>query len=128
MTIVAAIIATALLAVVALFQLALAAGAPWGAASWGGRNRGKLPVHLRIASAVAGIVVYPVMIAVVLAASGLIEDAWLPGDGPALMWILSFVLGVGALANFVSRSPVERYWGPVALAIAVCCALIAMSR
>ena len=45
--------ATAGLAVVAAFQVALAAGAPWGRAAWGGQHQGRLPARLRIASAVA---------------------------------------------------------------------------
>jgi hypothetical protein len=36
-------------------------------------------------------------------------------------------LRAGALANFASRSKRERLWGPVSLAIAVCCGLIATS-
>jgi hypothetical protein len=123
---VAAAVAVALLAVVTLFQLALVIGAPWGAAAWGGQHPGILPMRLRIASAVTGLLVYPLIIAVVLAASGLIDDAWLPVSSPVAMWVLAGLLGLGALANFISRSPVERYWGPVALAIAICCAIIAI--
>ena len=32
------------------FQVALAAGAPWGAAAWGGANSGVLPMGYRVAS------------------------------------------------------------------------------
>ncbi|AUZ88154.1 hypothetical protein CVO76_11280, partial [Arthrobacter agilis] len=42
-------LATALLAVVAAFQAALAAGAPWGAAAYGGYTPGTLPARFRIA-------------------------------------------------------------------------------
>ena len=41
----------ALFAGVAVFQLALAAGAPWGSSAWGGAHSGVLPVPLRVASA-----------------------------------------------------------------------------
>lgn len=43
-----------LLVVVVLFQLALAAGAPWGVAAYGGRavqDDGRLPTRCRVASA-----------------------------------------------------------------------------
>lgn len=124
---IAGIVAVALLAAVLAFQLALALGAPWGAAAWGGAHHGVLPKRLRIASAFAGVVAYPIIIAVVLAASGLIDATWVPVDPTIAMWILAGVLGVGALGNFASRSPRERLWGPVALAVAVCCAIIAVS-
>ncbi|MDI5982504.1 hypothetical protein [Amycolatopsis magusensis] len=41
------------LAGVALFQLAIAAGAPVGRASWGGKHPGTLPARLRVISTVA---------------------------------------------------------------------------
>jgi hypothetical protein len=110
------------------FQLALALGAPWGAAAWGGQNPGVLPTPMRIASAAAGLLVYPIVIAVVLAASGLIGDGWLPVDGTLAMWVLAALLGLGAVMNFVSRSRPERFWGPVALATALMCAFIAYAR
>ncbi|MCA1734876.1 MAG: hypothetical protein LC739_01815 [Actinobacteria bacterium] len=47
--------AAALIAVVALFQIMLALGVPWGAAAWGGRNAGVLPTKLRIASAASAL-------------------------------------------------------------------------
>jgi hypothetical protein len=50
----AAIIATVLLLILNLFQLALAAGAPWGAAAYGGGWEGVLPRGIRINSLVFG--------------------------------------------------------------------------
>jgi hypothetical protein len=41
---------------VGLFQVALAAGAPWGAVAWGGANAGVLPVGFRVASGVSALV------------------------------------------------------------------------
>ncbi len=124
--ILAAILAVILLGVIVVFQLALAFGAPWGAAAWGGQHPGVLPTRLRIASAVVAVLVYPIVIALVLAAAGIIDDAWLPVDGTLAMWVLAGLLGVGAVLNFLSRSRAERLWGPVALTIAMCCALIAL--
>jgi hypothetical protein len=63
------IIAAALLGVTALFQISLAGGAPWGAASWGGRHPGKLPPSYRIASGVVGVLFYPVVALVALGAA-----------------------------------------------------------
>ena len=123
----AAIVAVLLLGVIVVFQAALALGAPWGSAAWGGRNPGVLPRNLRIASGIVAVVVYPIIILLVLAAAGLIEADWLPTDLTIVMWVLAGFLALGALANFASRSPRERFWGPVALAIAVCCAIIALN-
>lgn len=122
---VAAIFAVVLLGVIVVFQLALALGAPLGYAAWGGQHPGVLPMRLRIASGAAALVIYPLIILAVLASAGLIDADWLPGDGTVVMWVLAGLLALGALANFASRSSRERVWGPVALAIAACCAIIA---
>lgn len=124
--ILAAVLGVVLLVAVAVFQLALALGAPWGAAAWGGQNPGVLPRSLRIASGVAGVVVYPLLIALVLASAGVIDDGWLPVDGTIIMWALAVLLGIGAVMNFASRSHPERRWGAVALTIALCCVVIAL--
>jgi hypothetical protein len=123
---VAAIVAVVLLVIIVAFQAALALGAPWGFAAWGGRHPGVLPQRLRIASGVAAVVIYPLIILVVLASAGLIDAGWLPVDAGLVMWVLAGLLALGALANFASRSPRERFWGPVALAVAICCAVIAL--
>ena len=121
----AAIVAVVLLATVAVFQIALALGAPLGYAAWGGRHKGVLPEKFRFASGVAGVLVYPLIGLYVLASAGRIRADWMPGTGKPGMWILTGLFTLGALANFASRSTRERYWGPVSLAIAVCCGIIA---
>ena len=123
---VAGVIAVVLLGVLGAFQLALALGAPWGSAAWGGQNEGVLPGRLRVSSGVAGVVIYPLMILYVLVSSELIEADWLPGAGSVAMWILVAFFGIGTLANFASRSRIERIWGPVSLVIAICCVVIAV--
>jgi len=124
--ILAGIVAVALLGVIAIFQAALALGAPWGEAAWGGQNLGVLPRNLRIASGIAAAVIYPLIILLVLAGAGLIDDGWVPVDTTIVMWILAALLAVGAIMNAISRSPRERLWAPVALVVAICCALIAI--
>lgn len=114
----------ALLGVIVVFQLALALGAPLGNAAWGGKHVGVLPTRLRIASGLVAIVVYPLIVLFVLASSDLIGVDWLP-IGEAGMWILTAFFTLGAVANFASPSKVERVWGPVSLAIAICLAIVA---
>jgi len=121
----AAMLAVVLVAIIAVFQLALALGAPLGNASWGGRNQGVLPRRLRIASGVAAIVVYPVIALYVLASADLIDLEWLP-IGATGMWILTGFFTLGTVANLASRSGLERFWAPVSLVVAVCCAIVAI--
>ena len=123
----AATIATVLLLMVSLFQLALALGAPLGAAAWGGRHRGVLPAGFRVASAIAAIFVYPFVIVFVLASAETVDVDWLSETGQTAMWILTGFFSIGAVANFASRSKAERVWGPVSLGIAICCGVIAAS-
>ena len=121
----AAILAVVLLGVVSVFQIALALGASLGYAAWGGSHGGTLPRKLRVASGVAGLLVYPVIGLYVLASAGLVNADWMPGTGKPGMWILGGLFTLGTLANFASRSKRERLWGPVSLVIAVCCGIIA---
>lgn len=122
---VAAVLALVLVTVVAVFQLALALGAPFGKAAWGGRSEAVLPMRLRIASGIAAIVVYPFIALYVLASADLIDLEWLP-IGATGMWVLTGFFTLGTVANLASRSKVERVWAPVSLAIAVCCAIVAI--
>lgn len=122
---IAAIVGVTLLAVVVVFQIALAVGAPLGKAAWGGRHEGVLPKRLRIASGFAALLVYPLIILVVLDSASLIDMTFLPGNGEAVMWVLCGLFSLGGLANVASRSTVERYWAPISVAIAVCCAIVA---
>lgn len=122
----AAIVAAVLLAVIVVFQISLALGAPLGSAAWGGTHPGVLPGRLRIASLVAGVLLYPFLILFVLVSAGVLTAPWVPGTGRVGMWVLTGFFALGTIANFASRSKKERIWGPVSLAIAVCCAIVAM--
>ena len=123
----AAIVATALMGIVAVFQLALALGAPAGFAAWGGWHEGVLPTRLRFASGFVGLIVYPALMVYVLATAGVIEATWVPSRGRLGMWILTAVFTLGGFANLASRSRRERWWAIVAFAIAVCTAIVALS-
>lgn len=82
----AAILAVVLLVTVAAFQAAPGSRSPRCTEGQPQQNPGMLPQPLRIASGVAAVVVYPLIIALVLASAGLIEDGWLPVDGSLIMW------------------------------------------
>ncbi|MBI5157257.1 MAG: hypothetical protein HZA58_04500 [Acidimicrobiia bacterium] len=123
----AAVLAACLMGLLVAFQLALALGAPWGAAAYGGGYPDVLPLGLRINSLVFGLILYPAAMLYVLDAGGVFDTEWLPGSRSVVMWVLVAFFGLGTLANFASRSRLERWWGPVSLALAVCCGLIATS-
>lgn len=121
-------VATAcLLGLLVVFQLALAIGAPWGAAAYGGGHPDVLPLGLRINSLVFGLVLYPAVMLYVLDAGGVFDTEWLPGSRSVVMWVLVVFFALGTLANFASRSRIERWWGPVSLALAIGCGMIATS-
>ena len=69
MTAFAAVAAIVVLAALAVFQLALIAGAPLGRFAWGGQNR-VLPVGFRVGSAIS-IVLYAVFGLILLQRAGL---------------------------------------------------------
>ncbi len=108
----ARMVATGLLVVAAGFQASLAAGAPWGAAAYGGGHPGVLPTSLRTSSA-AAVVVY----------SGLAYVVWSDRLPPVVQRRsyagLSAVFAVGAVMNAVSPSMAEKViWTPVVAALA----------
>lgn len=122
----AAIMAAAGFVGIAIFQAALALGAPLGAAAWGGTHPGRLPSRLRVASSFACVVW--LFAAVIVLERGGSDISSLP---PALAewgtWVLVVLLPIGALLNLASRSRWERFlWGPLALVLAAVCLIVAL--
>lgn len=115
---------TVILALLAVFQTALAAGAPWGRFAWGGQHR-VLPRNLRIGSAVS-IVIYALIAFIAWERAGitsLLPDA----VAQVVMWIVFAYFAIGIVMNAISRSKPERYtMTPVVLVLAVLSLLIAM--
>ncbi len=108
------------------FQIALAAGAPWGAYAMGGAFTGQIPPALRVtalfqAALLAG------MALIVLARAGLV----LPGWQRSSRWLIWFVVGFAALSlflNLITPSAGERaIWAPVAFVLLLSCAVVAFS-
>ena len=102
---VAALVGTALLGCLAVFQVLLVAGAPLGRFAWGGQHT-VLPRGLRIGSAVS-VAVYGAIAVLMLQAAEVL--AVLP-DGVVRigMWVLTAYFALGVLMNAVSRSRAER--------------------
>jgi uncharacterized membrane protein len=122
----AAVLAAVGFLVISAFQAALAAGAPFGRASWGGAYPGRLPSNLRRASVVA-MVIWAIGALIVLARVDLGLD--MP-DAIAYWgtWAFAVLSAVGAVVNFASSSPYERFgWGPLAAVLAFLTAFVALS-
>ncbi|HET6671863.1 MAG TPA: hypothetical protein VFG92_00670 [Agromyces sp.] len=120
----AAIALCAILAILAVFQLALIFGAPIGQFAWGGQHR-VLPMKLRIGSAVS-IVIYAIIALLALDRAGLV-DVVPEVVSTVAMWVVFayFVLGIGM--NAISRSKPERYvMTPLSAVLAVLSLLVAL--
>lgn len=123
----AATLATVGLLVLICFQVALAAGAPWGRAAWGGKHHGRLPRNLRIGSALA-VLIWAVVALIILDRAGMpLID--LPDEISYWgTWLLVPVLVLGSIMNFASPSPYERFgWGPLAALIALLVLVVALA-
>ncbi len=93
---------------VSAFQVALASGAPWGAAAWGGAHSGVLPDRLRLASGVSALAFVGVAaIAARHPRPGRCGRRW------ALLG-MGVYLGFGVVLNAISPSLIERaIWVPL---------------
>jgi hypothetical protein len=107
MSVISGIAIAAILAGLAVFQLALAAGAPLGRFARGGQHE-RLPVGLRVGSGIS-ILLYAGFAIVLLqqaAALAVLPDgAWLP----VAAWIIVGYFSLGVPVNAISRSEQERW-------------------
>jgi hypothetical protein len=122
--------AAALIACVAGFHIALAAGVPWGAAAYGGRARqknGTLSIRYRTTSAIS-VVVLAAAGCLILVAGSVIGQGPLPSGLPKVgIWVLAALFALNTLVNLRGQHPVER-WGAsaVTVTLAVLCTVIAL--
>jgi hypothetical protein len=121
----AAIALVVILSLLAVFQLALALGAPLGHFAWGGQHR-VLPGRLRIGSLVS-IVIYAIIAVLALDRVGLIDVV--PDVVSTVgMWVVFAYFVIGIPLNAISRSKPERYvMTPVVTVLAVLSLLVALS-
>lgn len=124
-------IAAILYAIVSLgvivFQVALAAGAPWGEYAMGGTFPGQFPPELRVAAIVQAVLL-AVLAAVVLVRAGLILPRWSRASR-WLIWIVVAFSAVSLVLNLLTPSAGERaIWAPVAFLLLLSSATVAFSR
>ena len=123
---------TVVLGAVAVFQIALAAGAPLGRFAWGGAHR-VLPTRLRVGSLVS-VAVYALIAVLAWARVGVspLHSGGLAAPTPFVviaMWVVFAYFCLGVLLNAVSRSRAERtVMVPTTIVLAVLSALIALGH
>jgi FtsH-binding integral membrane protein len=102
------------------FQVALAAGAPFGHAAWGGTNA-HLTSGQRTGSAIS-VVFYLAAIAIVRRrAAGSTGPLYRQGT-----WVLGGIMAIAAVANIVSGSRWENFLlAPIAVVLFLLCAVVA---
>ena len=111
----------AIFAAIAAFQLALAVGAPWGRAAWGGSNLGVLPAGLRMASVGSA----AVNLTLAAVATGRLARHHRRG---AIIGLIAFS-AAGFVSNLATRSPIERaIWAPVTAVLLVCSVVMLRRR
>ena len=125
--VIAALVQAVIALGVAVFQIALVAGAPWGEYTMGGQHPGKLPGQFRVTAAVSAII----MVAQsghYLAQAGILNPALSPGQNAIVNWFWFGFAVLGLIVNSISRSKKERnLWVPVLLVSAACTLLVALN-
>ena len=111
---------------VVAFQIALAAGAPWGAYAMGGASPGQFTPALRVGAIIQAVLLAG-MAAVILTRAGLI----LPGWSRVSLWIVWIVVALTALSlvlNLITPSGGERaLWAPTLSLLLVSSLIVALS-
>ena len=123
-----AIIAGLLFGLLAVFQVALALGAPLGHYAYGGRLAGEgesLPGGWRIASAVAALILLGFGW-VILARAGVIDTSLNDTLVTVLSWMVVAYMALNTAANLAAQSRVERYvLGGITGVLVILCAIVA---
>jgi hypothetical protein len=109
------------------FQLALAAGAPWGEYAMGGAFPGQFPPELRVAAVVQAVIL-ALLAMVVLARAGVALPKW-ARTSRWLIWVVVAFSGLSLVLNLITPSAGERaIWAPVVLVMLVCSVIVAASK
>ncbi len=123
----AAIVLAALLFGLAFFQLALAAGAPWGRAAFGGFTE-RPGTSLRISAAIATLI-WAAAALISLRRAGLAVWSPLPSSWlPVAAWVIVGVLALSIVVNAISPSVLEKaIWIPFGVVATVLAVTVALS-
>ena len=123
-----ALIVAALFALLALFQMALALGAPWGAHAYGGRvvqEDGTLPAKWRAASGIAAVILV-VFGWVMLARGGVVDSSVDETLLTVLAWMVVAYMAINTAMNLSSKDAIEQWlMGSITGAIVILGAIVA---
>jgi len=112
---------------VVAFQIALAAGAPWGAYAMGGASPGQFPPALRIVAIIQAVLLAG-MAAVILARVGLVLPEW-SRVSHWLVWIVVALTALSLALNLISPSAGERaIWLPTLSLLLITSLIVAFSK
>ncbi|WP_293202055.1 hypothetical protein [Paenibacillus sp.] len=121
-----AIVFTVLILIVILFQMALAAGVPWGEYAMGGKFPGKYPIAMRFAC-LFQIAILAFIGIIVLSKSGLLLPEWSAFADIAIWFIVAYLI-LGTILNLITRSVWERrIWANVTIVMLITSIIIATS-
>jgi hypothetical protein len=124
---IAALIYVAVSVGVIAFQVALAAGAPWGAYAMGGAFPGQFPPELRLAAVIQALIL-ALSALVVLARAGIALPKWSRGSR-WLIWVVVAFSVISLVLNTITPSAGERaVWAPVALIMLVSSVIVAIGK
>lgn len=111
--------------IVVLFQLALAAGAPWGQVAMGGQYPGTFPPVMRVAAAIQAVILL-LFVATVLTRAGLVWPRWFPASRVGI-WVVVGFSCLATILNLVTSSVWERrMWAPAAALMLACSLAVAL--
>jgi hypothetical protein len=111
--------------IVFLFQIALAAGMPWGHLAMGGRYPGKFPPNVRVGAIIQGALI-AFLGMIVLSRAG-VAFPGLSNLSNILIWVAVAISGISLVLNLITQSKWERIlWVPVALLMTVSSLVVAL--
>ena len=113
--------------VVIAFELALAAGAPWGEFARGGAYPGQFPPEARVGSVVQAVIL-ALLALVVLSRAGVALSKWSRASRWAIWIAVVFCSLFLVLNTFMATAGERAIWMPVALIMTVSSVIVAMSK
>ena len=123
---IAALVFGFFIAVVTIFQLALAAGVPWGSIAMAGKFPGRFPPLMR---AIAFVQVFVLIFlgAIVWTRAGIICPQWYLASEQFIWGVVSFG-ALGFIVNLITPVKWERnIWAPIAAILLISSLIVAMS-
>ena len=114
------------IAVVAIFQLALAVGLPWGSVAMAGKFPGRFPPSMRAVAFVQTFVLI-FLGAIVWTRAGIIFPQWYLASEKFVWGVVAFAV-LGFIFNLITPIKLERIiWAPVAAILLISSMIVSMS-